>query len=269
MHRQPTLYVTHGAGPCFWMTFPEPFGPHAFDKLRAYFAGVLDALPERPRAILVASAHWETPIATVSTSAAPPMLYDYSGFPEHTYRLSYPAPGSPELARRVEDLLGSAGIPVAADAERGFDHGVFVPMLIVDPEAKIPVVMLSLEHSLDASRHLAIGKALAPLRDEGVLILASGSSYHNLREVFGGDGRASVEFDAWLRATLAEPDACVRNARLAGWKAAPSALACHPRAEHLIPLMIAAGAAGDDAGRASFRDVIGGKAYSCIEFGAA
>jgi len=267
MSRQPTLYVTHGAGPCFWMTFPEPFGPHGFDSLKAYFSGVLDSLPERPRAILVASAHWEERVPTLSTSAAPSMIYDYQGFPAHTYQLKYPAPGSPELALRAQGLLKEAGLDAATDDRRGFDHGVFVPMMIIEPTATIPVVSLSLGNDLDAARHLAIGSALAPLRDEGVLIVASGSSYHNLRAIFGGDGQASMEFDAWLGETVAQTSGD-RNARLAHWTSAPSARAAHPREEHLIPLMIAAGAAGEDTGRAEFRDVIGGKTYSCFAFGA-
>ncbi len=264
--RQPTLYITHGGGPCFWMTFPPPLGPHAFDRLRAYFEGLLAGLPARPRAILMASAHWEAAVPTVSTAAAPPMLYDYYGFPRHTYELKYPAPGSPALAAQVTALLRDAGIASATDDSRGFDHGVFVPMLIVDPEARIPVVMLSLQQDLDPARHLAIGQALAPLRDEGVLIVGSGSSFHNLRTYFHGDGRNAQAFDNWLNET-ATADPARRRARLIEWTRAPGARACHPREEHLIPLMVAAGAAGDDAGRRTYQDVIGGNAFSGFAFG--
>jgi aromatic ring-opening dioxygenase catalytic subunit (LigB family) len=267
MKRQPTVFLTHGAGPCFWMSLPEPFGPNAYDKLKSYFAGLLSALPERPRAILLVSAHWEERIATVSTTAAPPMLYDYHGFPPHTYQLKYPAPGSPQLAMRVQGLLEHAGIAAGTDNRRGFDHGVFVPMLIIDPDAAIPVVMLSLQENLDPAHHIAIGAALAPLRDEGVLIIGSGSSYHNLRAFYKGEGRASVEFDTWLYETATHADPTTRNARLVDWTTAPSARACHPREDHLIPLMVAAGAAGSDAGRGSFRDIIGGNANSCFSFG--
>ena len=266
--RQPAIYITHGGGPCFWTELPPPLGSHAYDSLKSYFSGLLATLPERPRAILIASAHWEEPVPTVSTAAAPPMLYDYYGFPLHTYRLQYPAPGSPQLAARVRDLLAQAGQPVAGDDRRGFDHGVFVPMLIIDPEAKIPLVMLSLAADLDPARHLAIGAALAPLREEGVLVIGSGSSYHNLRAIFsGGEDRVSLEFDAWLNETVIDEDVTRRARRLIEWRSAPGAAASHPRAEHLIPLMLAAGAAGTDAGRASFRGRIGGKAYSCFTFG--
>jgi aromatic ring-opening dioxygenase catalytic subunit (LigB family) len=265
--RQPALYITHGGGPCFWMSFGPPIGPHGYDRLKAYFSGLLASLPERPRAILVVSAHWEEPVPTVSTAARPPMLFDYYGFPPHTYELSYPAPGSPELGQRVHKLLQDAGIAAATDEQRGFDHGVFVPQLIIDPSAGIPVVMLSLQHSLDPALHLAIGRALAPLRDEGVLIVGSGSSYHNLRAFFDGRSREAAEFDDWLNDTVQQADPAVRSTRLTHWTQAPSARACHPREEHLLPLMVAAGAAGSDAGRQTFHDVIGGKACSCFSFG--
>jgi len=267
--RQPSLYVTHGGGPCFWISFPEPLGPHAYDNLKVYFTGLLATLPEGPRAILVVSAHWEERVPTVSTAAAPSMLYDYYGFPPHTYQLKYPAPGSPAVGKRVLDLLRQAGIPAATDESRGFDHGVFVPMLIIDPSATIPVVMLSLQRDLDPAKHIAMGAALAPLRNEGVLIIGSGSSFHNLGTIFDGEGRASIEFDDWLNKTLTGADSGVRRARLIDWTAAPNARAAHPREEHLIPLMVAVGAANGESGRATFHDIIGRKAYSCFAFGGA
>jgi aromatic ring-opening dioxygenase catalytic subunit (LigB family) len=266
--RLPSLYIAHGGGPCFWMEFGPPFGPKAFEKLRVYLAGLIDSLPERPKAILVISGHWEEHRPTVSTAAEPGMLFDYYGFPEHTYHLNYPAPGAPDLAQRVQALLQTAKIDCGTDDKRGFDHGVFVPQLIIDPEAKIPVVMLSMRHDLDPAAHIAMGKAIAPLRDEGVLIIGSGSSYHNLREFFGPRGdQASVAFDDWLNETATAADPAARDARLNAWAEAPSARACHPREEHLIPLMVAAGAAGTDIGRRSFSDRLGGKAVSCFSFG--
>jgi aromatic ring-opening dioxygenase catalytic subunit (LigB family) len=267
MIRQPTLYLTHGGGPCFWMSFPPPIGPQGWDRLKNYFSGLLASLPSRPKAILMISAHWEEPRVTVSTAAAPPMLFDYYGFPPHTYQLRYPASGAPDLARRAQGLLRGAGIPDGTDDSRGFDHGIFVPMLIIDPDAGIPVVMLSLQEDLDPARHVAVGAALEPLREEGVLIIGSGSSFHNLRDFFDGDGRASIAFDAWLGETVARADPAERNARLIAWEAAPKARACHPREEHLIPLMAVAGAAGSDVGRRSFHDTIGGKVFSCFTFG--
>lgn len=265
--REPTVFITHGGGPCFWMEFPAPLGPHAYEGLRAYLAGLIAGLPARPRAIVVVSAHWEEALPTVSTAATPAMLFDYYGFPAHTYRLRYPAAGAPRLGERVRELLEAAGLPAATNAERGFDHGVFVPMLIIDPPASIPVVMLSLAADLDPARHLAIGAALAPLREEQVLIIGSGSSYHNLRAVFDGGEGGSGAFDEWLNETLVTLDPAARRARLLEWRNAPNARACHPRAEHLLPLMVAVGAAEEDAGRATLRARIGGKAYSCFSFG--
>jgi aromatic ring-opening dioxygenase catalytic subunit (LigB family) len=249
------------------MSFPEPIGTHGYDALRHYLEGLLGSLPERPKAILVVSGHWEEDIPTVSTSPAPPMLFDYYGFPAHTYQLSYPAPGSPALAERVSGLLDAAGIVHKKDATRGFDHGVFVPFLIVDPRAEIPVVMLSLRRDLDPARHLAIGAALEALREEGVLIVGSGNSFHNLRTFRDGESDTSVRFDTWLTQAVLTPDPAARAAELIRWDQAPAARACHPREEHLIPLMVVAGAAGADAGSRVFHDKIGGKAISGYAFG--
>jgi aromatic ring-opening dioxygenase catalytic subunit (LigB family) len=249
------------------MDFPEPFGPRAFDPLRTYLANLLNNLPEMPRAILMISAHWEEALPTFNTSASPPMLYDYYGFPEHTYGLNYPAPGSPELAARAAALLNSAGIATATNEKRGFDHGVFVPMLIVDPDATIPLVSLSLQRGLDPERHIAIGAALAPLRDDGVLIIGSGNSYHNLSHFFDGSERSATAFDNWLDETVSGTDPKTRNAKLTDWTRAPSARACHPREEHLLPLMVAAGAGNDAVGKRTLAFTAGGKAISCFTFG--
>jgi aromatic ring-opening dioxygenase catalytic subunit (LigB family) len=265
--KQPAIFLSHGGGPCFWMDFPEPFGPRAFDHLRAYLAGLLESLPSRPKAILVVSAHWEQPKPTVGSAAAPGMIYDYFGFPPDTYHLQYPAPGSPALAQRVQDLLGAAGIECLADPKRGFDHGVFVPMLIVDPETEIPVATLSLQNDLSPERHLAIGAALQPLRDENVLILGSGNSFHNLGSFFDGQTGASAVFDDWLTAAVEAPDPAARSRLLVGWDKAPGARLCHPREEHLLPLMVVAGAAGVDAGRRVYHDTIANKVISGYAFG--
>ena len=267
--KQPAIFLNHGAGPCFWMDWPAPFGPGAFAGLDAYLAGLIARLPQRPKAVLVVSAHWEEARPTVSTCAAPPMLFDYYGFPEATYRLRFPAPGSPDLARRVAGLLSAAGIDHGEDGERGFDHGVFVPFLRITPAADIPIVMLSLARDLDPARHLALGAALAPLRDEGVLIAGSGMSYHNLQRFTDGDGRDAETFDRWLTAAATAPDPGERTRALTGWASAPAARAAHPRAEHLLPLMVVAGAAGRAPGRRAYADVIGGKPFSGYEFGEA
>jgi len=264
--RQPTIFLPHGGGPCFWIDGPPPFGRQAWEPLRLYLAGVVTRLPAPPKALLIVSAHWETETPTVNVNPAPGMIFDYSGFPAHTYALSYKAPGAPQVARRAAALIRAAGLPVAEDAERGYDHGVFVPMLIVDPAAEIPVAMVSLQRELDPALHIALGRALAPLRDEGVVIIGSGMSYHDLRHFRDGDGRDSQIFDAWLgEAVTAAP--ATRDAALRHWAEAPAARACHPREEHLLPLMVAAGAAGDDVASREFHAVIGGKTISAFRFG--
>jgi len=265
--RHPTFYISHGGGPCFWMAFPEPFGPHGFDGLRSYLSGFMAALPAPPKSFLIISAHWQERQPTVGSAERPPMLFDYYGFPEHTYRLDYPAPGAPDLAARVRDMLQAAGVEAGEDATRGFDHGVFVPFLIIDPEARVPVVTLSMQRDLDPAFHIAMGAALAPLRDDGIVIVGSGNSYHNLQRFMDGRRQEAAAFDAWLTETVTLSDGTERNRRLEDWHRAPDARACHPREEHLLPLMVAAGAAGADRGRRTFAEAIGGKAISCYAFG--
>ncbi|MEO8799634.1 MAG: class III extradiol ring-cleavage dioxygenase, partial [Polyangiaceae bacterium] len=224
-------------------------------------------LPTRPRALLVISAHWEAKVATVTTRPVPSLLFDYYGFPPHTYELTWPVPAASDVAARVRALLDAAGIDSAEDAERGLDHGVFVPLKLTFPAAQIPTVQLSLRIGLDANEHLAIGRALAPLRDVGVLIVGSGMSYHNMRGFMTpAAGPHSRAFDAWLVEAVSCPVAD-RDARLAEWKKAPSARESHPREEHLLPLMVVAGAAGPDAGEAIFRDEVMGVAVSGVRFG--
>jgi aromatic ring-opening dioxygenase catalytic subunit (LigB family) len=267
--RLPALFIPHGGGPCFFMD-PPANDPQAWDAMAAYLRGIAASLPAKPRAILVISAHWETPRPTVTTAARPSMLFDYYGFPEHTYRLEYPAPGSPELASRVRALLAAAGIASDEDAARGYDHGVFVPFLLMFPDADIPVVQLSLRADLDPAAHVAIGRAIAPLRDEGVLIVGSGMSYHNLRRFWSTDAvdvESASAFDTWLTDAIETRDADGREAKLVAWANAPGARSAHPRSEHLLPLMVAAGAGDDDAGRRVYSDRVFGKAVSGFEFG--
>jgi len=266
--RLPVIFISHGGGPCFWTQLPPPFTPTSFDGLAAYLRGLDARIGVRPRAVLVVSGHWETERPTVNVAAHPPLLFDYFGFPEHTYRLTYPAPGSPEVAARVRAVLAAAGIASDAEAERGLDHGVFVPFKLIYPEADVPIVEMSIRHDLDPAAHIAIGRALEPLREEGVLIVGSGFSYHNLRALFGGaDDRASEAFDAWLVDAVTDSDPEARARKLIRWQEAPAARLCHPREDHLIPLMVAAGAAGVDPGRHAYADRIAGKAVSGFEFG--
>jgi aromatic ring-opening dioxygenase catalytic subunit (LigB family) len=220
----------------------------------------------RPKAVLVISGHWEAAEPTLNIAEKPGLLFDYYGFPEHTYRLKYPVPGAPELAPRVRELLRDAGFESAVDAKRGLDHGVFVPFLLIYPRADVPILQMSLQKSLDPVLHLRLGRALAPLRSQGVLIVGSGMSYHNLAAMFSGTGaEAAASFDSWLNESVRDPQA--RDAKLAAWRSAPGGRESHPREEHLIPLMVAAGAADGDAGVRTFSESIAGKALSGFQFG--
>ena len=212
------------------------------------------------------TAHWEEPVTTVSTAAAPPLLYDYYGFPPETYELAWPAPGDPSVAGRVRELLGAAGIDSAEDPSRGFDHGTFVPLAVAWPGAEVPVVQMSLVRGLDPALHLRIGQALAPLRDEGVLIVGSGMSYHNMRG-FGSrrGGEDSQAFDAWLASIVADADS--RGAALERWAAAPGGRASHPREEHLLPMMVVTGAAGVDVATIPYRGEVLGTTISAVRYG--
>jgi aromatic ring-opening dioxygenase catalytic subunit (LigB family) len=198
------------------------------------------------------------------------MYYDYGGFPDFTYRIQYPAPGSPEVASRVVELLAAAGIANATNATRGFDHGVFAPFFVAYPEADVPILQLSLEAGYDPAAHLAAGRALAPLRDEGVLIVGSGFSYHNLGNFGPAGAVASAEFEAWLTDAVVDGPVEERNGRLMHWDQAPSARASHPAEDHLIPLMVAVGAAEAEAGVRTYHDTgfFGSLTSASYRFGA-
>lgn len=259
--RMPVVFLPHGGGPWPWI-------PQMYDEALAKYLASIPGLPATPpTALLVISAHWEESVPTVMTATRPPMFYDYYGFPADTYKLQWPAPGSPQLAARVREVLRAAGIASAEDSARGFDHGTFVPLKLAYPDAQVPTVQLSLQAGLDPAQHLALGRALAPLRDEGVFIIGSGMSYHNMRGF--RDPRASglaIEFDTWLR-TAATSEPAVRDRELAAWAKAPAARDAHPREEHLLPLMVIAGAAGADRGTTGYNGDVLGKAISAFHFG--
>jgi|SRR5580692_8196534 aromatic ring-opening dioxygenase catalytic subunit (LigB family) len=262
----PAIYIPHGGGP--WPFVQVNFGrKEEWEALNAYLSALVSSLPERPRAILVVSAHWERPVTTVMSGANPPMLYDYSGFGPDAYEIEWPAPGAPHLAAEARALLERGGIATAEDARRGYDHGTFVPLKLAVPRADIPVLQVSLLSSLDPEAHLAVGRALAPLRDEGVLFVGSGNSYHNMRG-FGHPSslEPSRRFDAWLAESMQlSPDE--RMDRLRRWKDAPDAAQCHPREEHLLPLHVMAGAGGDDVVTLPFRGNVLGIHASAVQFG--
>lgn len=268
--RLPTFYIPHGGGPCFFIP-PMPGLPaDTWDGMAAFLRSLPQLAGGAPRAILVISAHWECEVATILSRDKHTLLYDYYGFPESSYHLTYPARGAEPVAQRVAELLQGAGIANARETKRGLDHGVFIPFKVSHPAADVPIVQLSLLAGLDPAEHIALGQTLAPLRDEGVLIVGSGMSYHNLRSFFASRGNAveaATAFDGWLgEAVTAEPQE--RSAQLASWEIAPGGRECHPRSEHLIPLMVAAGAAGEDRGAVVYREAVLGKLISGVQFGA-
>jgi len=237
-----------------------------FERLREYLAGFATEVGSRPRAILVVSAHWEAALPSVTANPRPSLIYDYTNFPAHTYALRYDVPGSPELAARVRELLAAASIDSSEDATRGLDHGVFVPFRVMYPDADIPLVELSLQVGYDPQRHFAIGKALAPLRDEGILIVGSGMSFHNLRTIFDGRREDAARFDEWL-GNAVTGDPARRPELLAHWSSAPSARAAHPEEDHLAPLFVISGAASGERGATVYHDVILNKPISGFRFG--
>ena len=231
------LFLSHGA----------PTLPLEDAAARYFLEGLASSMP-RPRAILVVSAHWETRIPTVNAVEKNETIHDFSGFPDALYRLSYPAPGSTELAERVVDLLGDAGLSAATDKSRGLDHGAWVPLMLAWPEANIPVVQLSVQSQLGPGHHLEVGRAIAPLAHEGVLIIASGSYTHDLSSWRGQQAMDEPEwvtdFADWFDAALVEDRTCDL---LAYRRLAPNAQRNHPTEEHLLPLFVALGAAGPKA----------------------
>jgi aromatic ring-opening dioxygenase catalytic subunit (LigB family) len=264
MTRMPTYFISHGGGPWPWISDMR----RGFAALEASLAAMPGEFPEPPKAILMISGHWEAGEVRVMHSAAPPMVYDYYNFPAHTYQITYPAPGAPAIAERAADLIRAAGLPVALDDVQGFDHGTFVPAYVMYPEADVPVFQVSMLETYDPADHIRLGRALAPLRDEGVVIVGSGLSYHNLR-LFGPQARVPSEaFDAWLAEVLeSAPEA--RTASLLDWESAPYARVCHRQEDHLVPLFAAYGAAEADKAVMTYHEdwVFGGVTASSWRFG--
>lgn len=240
----PTFFLSHGGGP--WPYMQGEFRAH-FAQLEAALQQVPRQLDIAPKAILAISGHWQEREFAVMSSPAPPMIYDFGGFPPETYQIRYPSPGAPALAEKVAGLIRAAGLPSHLDPARGYDHGVYSVLAVAWPQANIPVLQVSLRADFDPAAHLALGRALAPLRSEGVLIIGSGSSYHNLRSFFE-DGpnhprEESAQFDAWLRQTMAAPPAQRTQALLDWERAAPHARLVQPTPDHFLPLHVAVGAA--------------------------
>lgn len=260
----PTYFISHGGGPWPWLKV-EMGG--MYDKLEASLQSIVAELGPKPRAVLCVSGHWESPGFAVMGAKEPGMVYDYSGFPPFTYTIRYAAPGAPELAARVQELMPGTRL----DLQQGFDHGTFAPLAVMYPEADVPILQLSIRSDYDVEAHLGAGRALRALREEGVLMIGSGLSYHNLRMLGPAGAKPSSEFDAWLRESLCASVGEARNERLRQWESAPSARMAHPREDHLIPLMVAVGAAEEEAATCVyFEDTFfGAITASSYRFGAA
>lgn len=250
--RMPAMYLPHGGGPSFFMTGERK---RLYQPTEDFLRSIRTMLRATPTAILIATAHWETAVPSFTGGRQPDLIYDYYGFPPETYDLQYRAPGDPELAERAAALIRKAGHPAAVDPHYGWDHGVFIPLKVMFPDADIPVVAMSLHASLDPALHCELGAALRSLRDEGVLIVGAGMSYHNLRD-FAAAAPASYAFHDWLDGALSG-DWAERTQRLAQWSSAPGGRASHPREEHLLPLMVASGAGSDLPARRLWRGAVG------------
>lgn len=250
--RMPAIYIPHGGGPSFFMTGERKF---RYQETEDFLRRIGSLLPATPTAVLIVTAHWETVVPSFTGGTHPELIYDYHGFPSETYDLQYRAPGQPELAEKAATLLHRAGFQAVVDPQHGWDHGVFIPLKVMFPDATIPVVAMSLHASLDPTLHCQLGEALQSLRDEGVLVLGSGMSYHNLRN-FNAAAPASHEFHDWLDNALSK-DRKERTRLLADWGRAPGGRASHPREEHLMPLMVVSGAGSDLPARRLWRGSVG------------
>ena len=250
------VYFSHGGGPLPILGDPD-------HKAMVDFMLQLPAQLKKPEAILVISAHWEESTATLLGAETPPMFYDYYGFPEAAYEITYPAPGSPALANRIAGLLNKNNMPARIDPQRGFDHGLFIPLKLMYPQADIPALQLSLLRGLDPAAHVALGQALRELMHENILVIGSGFSFHNMRAFIWQGMRtpdpANDDFQDWLIEVCAGTiSPSEREQRLVEWQKAPSARYCHPREEHLLPLHVCSGMA-DKAATVIFDDYILGK----------
>lgn len=238
--KQTTIFISHGGGPLPLM------GDEGHHEMVQLLQKIRSDLP-KPSAILLISAHWEQERPTITGNAHPELLYDYYGFPEEAYNIKYPASGEPHLAQEIFSLLKTQGFEPAIDNSRGFDHGMFIPLKIMYPQADIPCVQLSLVNSLDPSLHIDIGEVLKDIQQEGLLVIGSGFSFHNMHAFFSAataeEEAMNNAFEKWLTETCTSEDIdeSARRQSLINWESAPHARYCHPREEHLLPLHVCYG----------------------------
>ncbi len=234
------LFLSHGGGPL------PLLGDSSHGEMVTLLKKIAATL-EPPSAIIVVSAHWEAPHPSITAGPTPPLIYDYTGFPQESYEITYPCPGQPQLAQAIAQHLERAGFDVGLNSVRGFDHGLFVPLKIMYPEANISCVQLSLIKSLDPTEHINLGRALQGLGDSSLLLMGSGFSFHNMKAFFSANSEESMVmnqgFETWLLETCSSPDLTEveRTERLIQWESAPFARYCHPREEHLLPLHVCYG----------------------------
>jgi aromatic ring-opening dioxygenase catalytic subunit (LigB family) len=257
------IYFSHGGGPL----------PILGDPSHTAMISFMEKLPEdyeKPNSVIVISAHWEEDIPNVIGSKNPSLYYDYFGFPQEAYELKYSAPGTPELVKRTKELFEKKGIKSKINYERGFDHGLFIPLMMMYPEADIPMTQISLIKGLDPKVHIELGKAISSLEKENIMIIGSGFSFHNMR-AFNWSGKnekdpRNDEFHDWLIDVCTEDyKKTEREEKLISWEEAPNARYCHPRAEHLMPLHVCCGIA-EDKGEIIFDDYILGKRAIAIRW---
>jgi 4,5-DOPA dioxygenase extradiol len=257
------IFISHGGGPLPLM------GDKAHDQLIRNLEEIADILP-RPEVIVVVSAHWEASIVTVTGASNPELFYDYYGFPEESYHISYPAPGNPALSESIINVLKTSEIECSTDYRRGFDHGLFVPLKIMYPDGDIPCVQVSLVRGLHPLQHVQIGQSLAGLKEKNILLIGSGFSFHNLSAFLGKlsapEQQLNLQFEQWLRetccnSTMGEVE---REGRLVSWESAPGARFCHPREEHLLPLHVCYGYCGTPASQSFSFEVMGRRASAYI-----
>ncbi|MEZ5496292.1 MAG: class III extradiol ring-cleavage dioxygenase [Gammaproteobacteria bacterium] len=234
------FFLSHGGGPL------PVLGEKSHKELVENLERIAQEI-RKPSAILVISAHWEENEATVTSAINPDLIYDYYGFPQESYSIKYPCPGNPELAKQVWQKLKDLDIQSELDEQRGFDHGLFIPLKIMFPEADIPCVQLSLLNNLNPQQHIAIGKALSSIEYENLLIIGSGFSFHNMAAFFAKETEETKDknnqFEGWLIDTCSNHNIneTERENRLSNWSSAPHARYCHPREEHLLPLHVCYG----------------------------
>jgi len=251
------LYIPHGGGPMPLLGDPDHFELSEFLRSGSSFL-------KQPEAIIVFSAHWEENQVSLIGSEHPPLLYDYSGFPPESYSITYPAAGNPALVREIIGIFQKAGLEAQEKNNRGFDHGVFVPLKLMYPDANIPVLQISLIRGLDPQKHWNLGKTLQELLQRRILFLGSGFSFHNMREFYYSTSTRDEynhQFQTWLHESCTSKE---KLTNLLDWAKAPHARFCHPREEHLIPLLVCAGLAGEACKRSWNLSVLGVEAQAFL-----